>query len=123
MRRIFPEPDLFRSRQLRHKQARELAMIDRILVANPSAAEAVWKDLEGPLAKTGRRGLSADQVLRAAIAYSGVPDHPIRTNAATLPLKTKSLASLRSGWRVHAGIPGRVRPDWVVGNTGIRIPR
>ena len=67
MRRIIPEPELFRGRLLRHKQARELAMIDRILVANPSAAEAVWKDLEGPLAKTGRSGLSADQVLRAAI--------------------------------------------------------
>jgi len=67
MRRIIPEPELFRGRLLCHKQARELAMIDRILVANPSAAEAVWKDLEGPLAKTGRRGLSADQVLRAAI--------------------------------------------------------
>ncbi|GMQ83248.1 MAG: ISNCY-like element ISRm17 family transposase [Rhodothermia bacterium] len=67
MRRIVPEPDLFRSRQLRHKQARELAAIDRILLANPSAAEAVWKDLQGPFAKTGRPGLSADQVLRAAI--------------------------------------------------------
>ncbi|MCH8245848.1 MAG: ISNCY family transposase [Bacteroidetes bacterium] len=67
MRRIVPEPDLFRSRQLRHKQARELAMIDRILVANPSAAEAVWKDLQGPLVRKGRPGLSADQVLRAAI--------------------------------------------------------
>jgi len=67
MRRIVPEPELFRNRQLRHKQARELAAIDRILLANPSAAEAVWKDLQGPLAKTGRPGLSADQVLRAAI--------------------------------------------------------
>ena len=56
MRRIIPEPDLFRGKELRHKQARELAMIDPILLANPSAAEAVWKDLEGPLAKTGRRG-------------------------------------------------------------------
>jgi transposase, IS5 family len=67
MRRIIPEPELFRSRQLRHKQARELVAIDRILLANPSAAEAVWKDLQGTLAKTGRPGLSADQVLRAAI--------------------------------------------------------
>jgi hypothetical protein len=67
MRRIVPEPELFHAKQLRHKQARELAAIDRILVANPSAAEAVWKDLQGPLSKTGRPGLSADQVLRAAI--------------------------------------------------------
>ena len=68
MRRIVPEPELFRSRLLGHKQSRELAAIDRILVANPSAAEAVWKDLQGgPLTKKGRPGLSADQVLRAAI--------------------------------------------------------
>ena len=68
MRRIVPEPELFRGKQLGHKQARELAMIDHILVANPSAAEAVWKDLQGPLVRKGRPGLSADQVLRAAIA-------------------------------------------------------
>jgi len=68
MRRIVPEPELFRGKQLGHKQARELAMIDRILLANPTAAEAVWKDLQGgPLTKKGRPGLSADQVLRAAI--------------------------------------------------------
>ncbi len=67
MRRIVPEPELFRSRLLGHKQSRELAAIDRILVANPSAAEAVWKDLQGPLVRKGRPGLSADQVLRAAI--------------------------------------------------------
>ena len=63
MRQIIPEPELFRAKRLHHKQSRELAAIDRILVANPSAAEAVWKGL---LAKTGRPGLSADQVLRAA---------------------------------------------------------
>ena len=67
MRQIIPEPELFRAKRLHHKQSRELAAIDRILVANPSAAEAVWKDLQGLLAKTGRPGLSADQVLRAAI--------------------------------------------------------
>ena len=66
MRRIIPEPELFRGKELCHKQARELAMIDRILVANPSAAEAVWKDLEGPLAKTGRRGtLSRSGIARS----------------------------------------------------------
>lgn len=68
MRRIVPELELFRGKQLGHKRARELTAIDRILVANPSAAEAVWKDLQGgPLTKKGRPGLSADQVLRAAI--------------------------------------------------------
>ncbi len=75
MRRIVPEPELFRSRQLRHKQSRELAAIDRILVANPSAAEAVWKDLQGPLVRKGRPGLSADQVLRAAIIIKQLNDY------------------------------------------------
>jgi len=64
---MVPDPDLFRRKPLPHKQARELALIDRILVANPSIAAAVWNDLQGPLARTGRPGLSADQVLRAAI--------------------------------------------------------
>ncbi|MFT5142054.1 MAG: IS5 family transposase [Thalassolituus oleivorans] len=67
MRRITPELDLFRPHQLLHKRARELAVIDRILVANPQMAEAVWLDLHKRVAKTGRPGLSADQVLRAAI--------------------------------------------------------
>jgi hypothetical protein len=36
----------------------------------------------------------------------------LKSNPATLLLKTKSLASLRSD--------GCIRPDWVAGNTGIR---
>jgi transposase, IS5 family len=67
MRRITPELDLFRPHQLLHKRVRELAAIDRILVANPQMAEAVWKDLHKRVARTGRPGLSADQILRAAI--------------------------------------------------------
>jgi transposase, IS5 family len=67
MRRITRDPELFRPRHLGYKRAGELAAIDRILVANPQAAELVWNDLQGRVAKTGRPGLSADQVLRAAI--------------------------------------------------------
>jgi hypothetical protein len=67
MRRITAEADLFLPRQLTHKRARELAAIDKILVANPQIAEAVWRDLRGRRGRTGRPGLSADQVLRAAI--------------------------------------------------------
>jgi transposase, IS5 family len=71
MRRVVPDFDLFVSPVLPHEHARELETIDRILRDNPAIARLVWEDIgngaipEGSAA--GRPGLSAEQVLRAAI--------------------------------------------------------
>jgi IS5 family transposase len=71
MRLVVPELDLFRSVSLPHEHARELEVMDQILCANPTIVRWVWKDLQGHLEKGrlrfGRPGLSAQQVLRAAI--------------------------------------------------------
>ncbi len=71
MRLIVPELDLFRSGNLPHEHARELEVMDQILCANPTIVRLVWKDLQGHVEKgrlrCGRPGLSAQQVLRAAI--------------------------------------------------------
>ena len=71
MRLVFPELDLFRSVSLPHEHARELEVMDQILCANPTIVRWVWKDLQAhvdkELLRFGRPGLSAQQVLRAAI--------------------------------------------------------
>lgn len=68
MRRVVPDFDLFTVPVLPHEHARELEDIDEILVAHPRIAELVWNDLSGDRAgSTGRPGVSAEQVLRAAI--------------------------------------------------------
>jgi IS5 family transposase len=68
MRRVVADLDLFNAPALPHEHARELEAIDRILVANPRIAKLVWKDLQGDRTRgAGRPGLSAEQVLRAAI--------------------------------------------------------
>ena len=51
-----------------HQHTRELQMVVRILDAHPEIGELVHGDiLAGRRANTGRRGLSGDQVLRAAL--------------------------------------------------------
>jgi len=68
MRRVVAEFDLFATPALPHEHARELEAIDQILVLNPGIARLIWKDLRGDEAgSVGRPGLSAEQVLRAAI--------------------------------------------------------
>jgi IS5 family transposase len=55
--------------QINHPRAREYAGISRILDANPIISEMVLQDLTRGVAKrrTGAEGMTADQVLRAAI--------------------------------------------------------
>lgn len=68
MRRVVPDFDLFVSPDLPHEHARELRGIDKILCDNPTVARLVWKDLQqGRREGFGRPGLSAEQVLRAAV--------------------------------------------------------
>lgn len=68
MRQIVAEFDLFAAPALPHEHARELEAIDEILVLNPGIARLIWKDLGGDeTGRVGRPGLSAEQVLRAAI--------------------------------------------------------
>lgn len=68
MRRVVPDFDLFTVPVLPHEHAQELEGIDEILVAHPRIAELIWKDLRGDqVGGTGRPGLSAEQVLRAAV--------------------------------------------------------
>jgi IS5 family transposase len=68
MRRVVPDFDLFAVPALPHEHARELEAIDRILLDNPDIAKLVWKDLHGHRTSgVGRPGLSAEQVVRAAI--------------------------------------------------------
>jgi len=68
MRRVVADFDLFMTPALPHEHARELEAIDQILVDNPGIAKLVWKDLQGDRTEgAGRPGLSAEQVLRAAI--------------------------------------------------------
>ncbi len=71
MRLVVPELDLFLGVSLPHEHARELEVMDQILCANPTIVRLVWKDLQAhvdkELLRFGRHGLSAQQVLRAAI--------------------------------------------------------
>jgi IS5 family transposase len=68
MRRVVADFDLFMAPALPHEHARELEAIDQILIENPGIAKLVWKDLQGDRTEgAGRPGLSAEQVLRAAI--------------------------------------------------------
>ncbi len=68
MRRVVPDFDLFTVPTLPHEHARELEGIDEILGAHPRIAKLIWKDLQGDRAGgVGRPGLSAEQILRAAI--------------------------------------------------------
>lgn len=68
MRRVVAEFDLFAAPVLPHEHAQELEAIDQILMANPDIARLIWKDLRGDeTRRVGRPGLSAEQVLRAAI--------------------------------------------------------
>lgn len=55
--------------QINHPRAREYDSISRILDTNPIISEKVLQDLTGGVAKrrTGAEGMTADQVLRAAI--------------------------------------------------------
>ncbi len=55
--------------QVNHPRAREFEGISRILDANPIICEMVLQDLTKGVNKceTGARGMTADQVLRAAI--------------------------------------------------------
>jgi len=68
MRRIVTDFDLFMTPALPHEHARELEAIDQILISNPGIAKLVWKDLHGDQTRgRGRPGISAEQVLRAAL--------------------------------------------------------
>ena len=72
--------------QIDHPRAREYEGISRILDANPIISEMVLQDLSGGVSKrqTGAEGMTADQVLRAAIvkqiegfSYDGLAFHII----------------------------------------------
>jgi hypothetical protein len=62
-----PSTEMLADRPARDPHAREPEAIDQVLIHNPGIAKLVWKDLRGDRPQgTGRRGLSAEQVLRAA---------------------------------------------------------
>jgi IS5 family transposase len=67
MRQLFPEqPSLIP--MVEHRHARELAEIDRILRDHPAITERVLQDLQaGVIADEGRKGMTAEGVLRAAL--------------------------------------------------------
>ena len=64
------------------KPNKELKAMDKIIAANPEIVEAVQADLNGGLKAHGRRGMSAERVLRSAIlkqrkgySYRSLRDH------------------------------------------------
>ena len=60
--------------QVNHSRAREFERISRILDANPIISKMVLQDISKGVKKqpTGARGMTADQVLRAAIVKQKV---------------------------------------------------
>ena len=69
MRQLFPEQLSLSGPAVPHPHARELETIDRILKENPAISELIWQDLRRDLRRPdeGRPGLTAEQVLRAAV--------------------------------------------------------
>jgi IS5 family transposase len=105
MRRVVADFDLFMAPALPHEHARELEAIDQILIENPGIAKLVWKDLQGDRTHgAGRPGLSAEQVLRAAIIK--------QTNGFSYEELAFHLADSRSymrfcGFTHPLGVPGK----------------
>jgi hypothetical protein len=69
-----------------HAQARELEAISRILDAEPTIAGLVHQDLcQGrELTATGANGMSAEQVLRAAIVKQMGSRHGVKSGSVTI---------------------------------------
>lgn len=69
MRSIVAEQLPLRPAPIDHEHARELAQIDRILIDNPGITNCIHQDLIADLCEPdkGRRGMSAEQVLRVLI--------------------------------------------------------
>lgn len=68
MRQLFREQLPLTGPVVTHRHAQELDGVDRILRDNPGITELVLQDLHaGVLAGEGREGMTAEQVLRAAV--------------------------------------------------------
>lgn len=68
MRQLFQEQPSLTGPIIEHRHAEELAVIDGILRDHPAIIEWVLQDLQcGVSARGGREGMTADQVLRAAL--------------------------------------------------------
>jgi IS5 family transposase len=68
MRQLFREQLPLTGPVVRHRHAQELEGVDRILRENGDTAELVLQDLQaGVLVGEGREGMTAEQVLRAAV--------------------------------------------------------
>jgi len=68
MRQLFREQLPLTDPVVKHRHAQELDGVDRILRDNPDMAELVLQDLQaGVLVGEGREGMTAEQVLRAAV--------------------------------------------------------
>ena len=68
MRQLFREQLPLTGPIVSHRHAQELDGVDRILRDNPGTAELVLQDLQaGVLGDEGREGMTAEQVLRAAV--------------------------------------------------------
>lgn len=69
MRQLFREQPSLVGRMVDHRHARELAGVDQILRDNPGITELVLQDLQERLRvpRDGREGMTAEQVLRAAV--------------------------------------------------------
>ena len=69
MRQLFQEQLPLCGPPVNHRHARELEGVDQILRENPGITALVLQDLEGraSLCGWGREGMTADQVLRAAV--------------------------------------------------------
>ncbi|HUG43922.1 MAG TPA: transposase [Acidobacteriota bacterium] len=68
MRQLFHEQPTLSGPVVAHRHARELERIDQILRASPDMIELVLQDLARFVRKgQGREGMTAEQVLRAAI--------------------------------------------------------